>query len=115
MGDLRALEGRAGGAATAQNLLTVAQQDLGVGAHIDHQHHAILLVGCLGDQHAHIVRSDVASLQGQHMHIRAGVQLQAHIAGLDVERGVGAQGEGRGPQWRRVEAKHNMVHNSIAH
>jgi hypothetical protein len=78
-GDLRTLEGRAGGRGGGDGAFRIAKHDLGIGADIDQQHHLVLAVRAFGQRCGRGVGADMAGDAGQHIDPRAGVERQADL------------------------------------
>ena len=86
--DLRALKGRAGRAAAAQQPSRLPSTISALVPTSMISVMVVLLLGRLGDQHAQVVRADMAGLERQQVNVRGRVQLDAQVARLDVERRV---------------------------
>ena len=83
--DLGALEGRAGRAGRGQHPFPVAQHDLGVGAHVHHQHGLLGSVGPLGQGGRGRVGADVAG--DARPHVQRGVgQVDPDVGGPSPAR-----------------------------
>jgi hypothetical protein len=78
-GDLRALEGRAGGRGGGDGAGRVAEHDLGIGADIDQQHHLVLAVRAFGECRCGRVGADMAGDAGQHIDPGAGVEWDVDL------------------------------------
>ena len=61
---------------------------------VDDQHHFLLLVGCLGNQHGDIIRADKTCLHRQAVDISPRGNFDPQIPGLDVHGLADARGEG---------------------
>ena len=75
MGNLGAFKGWACRAAGAEHAVTVAQQNLAVGADVEDQPILILRIGRFRNQHAHIIGADMAGFTGRDVDIGAGGNL----------------------------------------
>ena len=58
------LEGWAGGTGRRDQLVSVAQDQLAIGADVDDERYVILIVGFLGDEYPDIVSPDKTGLDG---------------------------------------------------
>ena len=111
--DLGAFESRAGGAGRRADLVSVSQEQFAVGADVDDEYLFVLVVRFLGNQHAHIVRTDEAGLNGQDMDIGPGIYPEPEIAGLDIERALDRGNEGRTADVLGVQTKEDVMHGRI--
>ena len=114
-GDLGALKGGPGGSGGGGHAPLVAQDHLAVGADIYHQRQLFPLVHVRGQDAAHGVRAYKAADQAQPVELRFGVDVQAHIRGLDGHGGlhigiIGSQHQGLGGIFQE-----QVVHAGVAH
>ncbi len=114
VGDLGALEGRAGGAGGAHDPLPVPDRDLGVGADVDDQADLVRLVRGFGQQHGDVVGADMAGDAGEQMHAGGRMQPQTDVGGAPVDRPADRQRERRPAQVGRVDAEGQVMHDRIA-
>ena len=113
--DLRTLEGRARRRGAGEQLVLVAQDDLGVGADVDEERDLVVEPGRLGQDHAGAVGADMAGDAGQHVDPAARVdRVQVEVGREQVEGAVGGQREGRSAQLDRVDAQEQVVHDRVA-
>ena len=113
-GDLRPLEGGAGGGGAGEHPLAVAEEDLGVGADVDHEHQLLGAVGRLGEGDGGGVGADVAGDAGQDVDAGVLVQAELDLLGPEVERVGGGEREGGHAELGRVDAEDEVVHDRVA-
>ena len=111
--NLRALEGRAGGRRGRDHARAVAENDLGIGADIDQQHHPVLPVGAFRQRRAGGVGADMAGDAGQRVEARAAVDLDVDLMRPELQRARDGEREGRLAEFGRVDAEEQMVHDRI--
>ena len=113
-GDLGALEGRARRAGGGEQLVAVAQHDLGIGADIDDQGHLVGLMRRLRQDDAGGIGADMAGDAGQHEDAGIGMDPELDLRGPDGDRPVGRERERRPAQLGRIDAQQQMMHDRIA-
>jgi hypothetical protein len=112
--DLGALEGGTRRRRCGEQEVAVAENDLGVRAHVDDELDRLGFVGGLGEDHAGRVGPDVTRDTGQHVDTRAGMRPQVELRGADPHRPVGRQRERRRAKRDRVDPEHEVVHDRVA-
>ena len=111
---LRALEGGAGGGGAGEDAGLVAEEDLGVGADVDHEHQLLGAVGGLGEGDGGGVGADVAGDAGEEVDAGVLVQAELDLLGPEVEGVGGGEREGGHAELGRVDAEDEVVHDRVA-
>ena len=112
--DLRALEGRSGGARAGEQPAAVAEHDLRVGADVHQQRELIGQVRALGEDDTGGIRADVAGDARQGVDACAGIEVQGDLARLEAQGFIGREREGRAAELDRIDAEHEVVHDRVA-
>ncbi len=112
--DLRALEGGACRRGGGHDAVAVAEDDLGIGADVDEQHHAVLPVRAFRQRRPGGIRPDMAGDAGQHVDARAGVDAEPQVARPGVDGAGDGEREGCLAELGRVDAEEQMVHDRVA-
>ena len=113
--DLRALEGRAGGRGTGEHAGLVAQEDLGIGAHVHDQHEVVGGLRFFRQRHGGGIRADMARDAGQDVDLRRGRDAgQPDFGRAEAQAARGGEREGGLPQFHRVDAQKQVVHHRVA-
>jgi hypothetical protein len=102
------------GSPVGDDALAVAEHDLGIGADVDHQHHALLMMGLFGQHGAGRVRADMAGDTRQHVDARAEIDRQAEFAAPAMDCARNCKRERRLAEFGRVDAQKQMVHDRVA-
>ena len=92
-GNLGSLEGRSGRGGRCQELFAIAEDDLGVGAHIDEELEVIGSVRSLRDDRSSGVGADVARDARQYVHLGGLSARDVDLAGADRDCVIGCEWE----------------------
>ena len=111
--DLRALERRPGGAGRGELAVRVAEHDLGVGADVDEQLHALAAVRTLGEDRRGGVGADVAGDARADVHAPVG-QREVEVGRGGGDAAVRGERERRLAERRGVDAEHDVMHDRVA-
>ena len=98
----------------ASTRVSVAEQDLGVGADVDDQHQLVGELRRFGERDRGGVGADVAGDAGQEVDAGVLVQAELDLLGPEVQRVGGGQREGGHAELDRVDAEHEVVHDRVA-
>ena len=98
----------------ASTRLVVAEEDLGVGADVDHEHQLVGELRALGEGDGGGVGADVAGDAGQEVDAGVLVQAELDLLGPEVERVGGGEREGGHAELDRVDAEDEVVHDRVA-
>jgi len=112
--DLGTFEGRPGRTGGSQQPVTITEQYLGVGAHIDDEGDFVPVVRCFREKHAGGVCADVPRYAGQRVGVSTGRDGDADVASRHRERGVAGERERRRPQLHGAQAERQVHHDGIA-
>ncbi len=112
--DLRALEGGTRGGGAGEDAGAVAEEDLGVGADVDHEHQVVGELGRLREGDGGGVGAHVAGNAGQDVDAGVGVEAEFDLLGPEVERVGGGEREGCLAELGGVDAEQEVVHDRVA-